>query len=651
MKRQSAKLELDGRPINWIGVNFWSRAGGPRMWREYDADIVQQELLTMRDHGMPLTRSFFYWPDFMPTPYTLDEDLIGHYRDFLDRHQALGMTTIPTFIVGHMSGENWDPAWRDGRDLYSDVWFVARQAWYVRELTARFADHPAIAGWLLSNEMPIYADPTNGGHGVNDPRIIESWSQLLIQAVRAGGATQPLSIGDGVWGVEVSGSDNGYRVRDLAPLIDFHGPHVYRMENDPVRQNLAAAYICELLDIGGKPVVVEEFGLTSDYVSEDNAASYYRQVLHNSLLAGATGWLAWNNTDYDDLIDRPPYDHHPFEMHFGVTDSRGEPKPQALEMRAFAQLAAELDLPRLSRPDAQAAIVVSSFLEAQYPFTTTLDSGVVLQTTRQAYIAAKEADIPIGVARELDGLPDDVALFIVPSTKQLLGPTWRELEARAEAGATVYASYFVGDHGPQRGLWWPGADAMFGVTKGTRYGLVDLLTDETVEVTFRAAFGSIGAGETLTFTPAGPEGGRSYLPVTATDAEVLAVDAHDRPVLLRRRVGSGWMVLGTIPFEYFAGQRAESNPEQTWRIYDALADQAGIDRPVRVEDPRVMCAELVRDDGTRFVWLVSQSPEALEVSPRADGELRRRDGSAVDSISLAPYGVEVLILEKTGARA
>lgn len=643
MKRQSAKLEFQGRAINWIGVNFWSRAGGPRMWREYDPEIVEQELVAMRELGMPLTRSFFYWPDFMPTPDTLDEKLVDHYRHFLDLHRALGMTTIPTFLVGHMSGENWDPSWRDGRDLYSDVWLVARQAWYVRELTSRFADHPAIAGWLLSNEMPIYAHETSGGHGVNDPKVIESWAQLLLHALHAGGATQPVSIGDGVWGLEVSGSDNGYRVRDLAPLIDFHGPHVYRMENDPVRQNLAAAYICELLDIGGKPVVVEEFGLTSDYVSGDNAANYYRQVLHNSLLAGATGWLAWNNTDYDNLIDRSPYDHHPFEMHFGVTDSNGTAKPQALEMRAFADFAAEVDLPRISRPDARAAIVVSAFLEGQVPFTTTVDSGLVLQNTRQSYIAAKEADIPIGVVRELDGLPSDVELFIVPSTKQLLGPTWKALVARAEAGATVYASYFVGDHGPQRGLWWPGVDEMFGVTKATRYGLLDLITDDRVEVTFRADFGSISAGETLTFAPAGPENGRSYLPVTAVDAEVLAVDAHDRPVLLRRRTGSGWMVLGTVPFEYFASQRPESNPEQTWRIYEALAAESGIFRPVRVDDPRVMCSELIREDGVRFVWLVSQSPDSLRVTPLvADGVLRTRDGAPVDTITLAPYGVEVV---------
>ena len=50
--------------------------------------------------------------------------------------------------------------------------------------------------------------------------------------MRAGGAKEPVSIGDGAWGVEVTGEDNGFSVRDLAAITDFVGPHVYRMEDD-----------------------------------------------------------------------------------------------------------------------------------------------------------------------------------------------------------------------------------------------------------------------------------------------------------------------------------------------------------------------------------------------------------------------------------
>jgi endo-1,4-beta-mannosidase len=103
-------LLIGDRP--WLGANFWSRTGGPLMWRRYDPTVVAEELRVLRDHGMNLTRSFCYWPDFMPAPDHLDEEVLGHFGDFLDRHLEAGMGTVPTFIVGHMSGENWDPAWR-----------------------------------------------------------------------------------------------------------------------------------------------------------------------------------------------------------------------------------------------------------------------------------------------------------------------------------------------------------------------------------------------------------------------------------------------------------------------------------------------------------------------------------------------------------
>ena len=212
---------------------------------------------------------------------------------------------------------------------------MAQQAWYVAEVARRAGGHPAVVAWLLTNEMPIYG---RGG----DQASVTSWARLLVQALRSAGAHQPVSVGDGAWGTETSGNDNGFSLRRLAPLVDFIGPHTYPMSDDPVRQMMAAAFHCELCGSFGKPVVLEEFGLSSDFASGDNAAHYYRQVLHSSLLAGARGWLAWNNCDYDNLAEQEPYTHHPFEMHFGVTDSAGRPKPQLGELARFSALVHEL---------------------------------------------------------------------------------------------------------------------------------------------------------------------------------------------------------------------------------------------------------------------------------------------------------------------
>ncbi|MFL6120700.1 cellulase family glycosylhydrolase [Actinophytocola sp.] len=627
----------DGRP--WLGANFWSRSGGPLMWRGYDPDLIARELAVLAEHGMNLTRSFFYWPDFMPAPDRIDEEMVARYADFLDRHTDAGMATVPTFIVGHMSGENWDPVWRQGRDLYGDVWMVARQAWFVERMTARFHEHPAVAGWLISNEMPIY--------GERSPREkVTPWAQLMVQAVRAGGGTQPVSIGDGAWGMEITGSDNGFSVRDLGALTDFVGPHVYRMETDIVRQHLTAAFICELADFG-KPVVLEEFGVTDAFVSRENAAHYYRQLLHNSLLAGATGWIGWNNSDYDNLHTQDPYRHHAFEMRFGLTDVEGNPKPALREFREFADVLANIDFPACARPDRETALVVPSYLEQDYPFTQPDDHTYVFEVLRQAYVAAREADLPVGTARERDGLPGDRKLYLLPSAKQLTGPAWRDLAAFAERGATVYASYSPGNHGVQRGLWHADVNGMFGVEHQLRYGLVDPITDDEVAVTFTTDFGSLGEGTTLTFRAGGNEHARSYLPVRATDAEVVAVDRHGNPVLLRRGHGAGHLVLCTFPLEGMAAALPHVNPEPTYRIYDALAAMAGVSRPVTVADPLVHAAELRHRDGRRFVWLVSQAAEELRAKPVVTrGRLADLvTGEPVDEVTLRPYGVRVLALE------
>ena len=117
------------------------------------------------------------------------------------------------------------------------------------------------------------------------------------------------------------------------------------------------------------------------------------------------------------------------------------------------------------------------------------------------------------------------------------------------------------------------------------------------------------------------------------------------PAILRKRHGSGQAVLSTYPLEYLAAAQGRVNPEDTWRVYRALAEEAQAKPAVTVPDPRVLVDGLVHADGSRFVWLVSEHADELKVGPRiADGGmLRTLDGhDADDVVALPPYGVVVL---------
>jgi endo-1,4-beta-mannosidase len=513
---------------------------------------------------------------------------------------------------------------------------VSQQAWFAEVVTRRFAPHAAIAGWLITNEMPIY-----GGSASIDE--ITSWARIMVQAVRAGGGTQPVSLGDGAWGIEVTGTDNGYSLRSLSALVDFQGPHAYPMSDDVVRQSLTAAFVCEMAGSFGRPVVLEEFGVTSDFVSDENGAHYYRQVLHSSLIAGATGWMAWNNCDYDDLRAQDPYRHHPFELHFGLTDAQGKPKAQLHELARFAKLVDELKEPGWTTVAGDVSIVVPEHFERVLPFTTDEYRQDIRDNLAQAYVVAREADLPVSMVRELDGLGDTAKLILLPSTKMLMAPTADRLAELAEGGATVYLSYFAGSTRTQRGPWVPWLNELFGLRQSLQYGLTNPIEVSEVSLTFATGLGDISSGDTLRFKVAGNESSRSYLPVEAEGAEVLATDQDGRPALLRRRVGRGSMIFCTYPIEHMAARTARANPEDTWRLYAALSIEAGVERALSISDPRVMVGSLVSGD-QEIAVVVNLSGDHVVAQLATGGATfsTRRSGDIVKEATLAPFEVQIL---------
>jgi hypothetical protein len=119
---------------------------------------------------------------------------------------------------------------------------------------------------------------------------------------------------------------------------------------------------------------------------------------------------------------------------------------------------------------------------------------------------------------------------------------------------------------------------------------------------------------------------------------------HGRPALLVREVGSGRIVLSTYPTEYFASARAGANPEDTHRLYGALAILAGIDRAVVSSRPDVLVDSLVHRDGSRYVWFLSQGAEPVKLRPglpQGQELVDLETGEPVAEVNLRSYGVAV----------
>src|SRR4030095_4613778 len=102
-----------------------------------------------------------------------------------------------------------------------------------------------------------------------------------------------------------------------------------------------------------------------------------------------------------------------------------------------------------------------------------------------------------------------------------------------------YLSYFAGSTPTQRGPWLAWLDEIFGVRHRLRYGLVDPIEKADVTLKFVDDLGGIAEGTSLPFRVAGEPSARAYLPLDPHGAEVVAVDGHGRPALLRHRLRGG----------------------------------------------------------------------------------------------------------------
>ena len=351
----------------WIGANFWSRSGGPRMWTRYDRAVVREELAVLAEHGLNVTRSFCYWPDFVPEPGRGSTRTCSTAsRTSSTRTSSTGSATIPTFIVGHMSGENWDPAWRQRpRPLPRRV--ARRAAGVARRARSRAAS--ATTRRSSAGSSPTRCRSTAAGR---DRDEITAWARLVVQAVRAGGRhAAALARRRRLGHRDRPATTTASRSATLAPLVDFVGPHVYPMERRP-----GAAAPDAPRSSASSPAASASRSSSRSSASArtspptSNAAAYYRQVLHTTLLAGAHGLDRLEQHRLRRPRDQDPYRHHVFELHFGLTDATGRPKPQLGELARFARLVASSSAPDWEPIRGDAALLVPEHFERELPFTS-----------------------------------------------------------------------------------------------------------------------------------------------------------------------------------------------------------------------------------------------------------------------------------------
>jgi hypothetical protein len=125
--------------------------------------------------------------------------------------------------------------------------------------------------------------------------------------------------------------------------------------------------------------------------------------------------------------------------------------------------------------------------------------------------------------------------------------------------------------------------------------MVDHLPMDALTIKVVTAFGGLRPDDCFTFQGSG--GNHRLWPATLRimGGEVIAVDQEDRPVLVVQKYGQGFAVLCAAPIEAMLGSTpaAFETNQPAWRIYQAVAQKAGISASVCSGHPKIEAGSLI----------------------------------------------------------
>nr|MDT0656939.1 cellulase family glycosylhydrolase [Micromonospora sp. DSM 115978] len=584
-------LTRDGRPFLALGVNYHPSRAGCLIWSDWDPAVLERDFTLIADSGLNTVRLFLFWRDFQPGPDRVDPVALDRLDRAVTLAGAAGLGCVLSIFTVWMNGQLLDLPWRDGRDPWRDETLLDAEHRYAAAVARTLRRHPHVLAYDLGDEL-WNIDPDRAR--ALSRHEVAAWQTRLAEVIRRaapGALVLQANDASGVFGSGPYGVDNSAGL----DLIGIHGfptwapgsiesTASYKATNlVPFLVRVAAAY--------GVPLV-DEFGAYG--VDEPTAADYLGAAAASAIANGATGLLWWS---WQDVVStREPYRERPAERLTGLHRADGTPKPTMARLRAVADSAGYLAVPR---GPARAVLYLPERVRGGG--RSYLDTGGGAVPTFYSYLLLKRAHLDVDVSATV---PAGRSLILCPAPARLTLADVERLGAAATAGATVYLS--LGDHlhgfagealTGARIVDWCGPEARSAMTWYGQRWVVDWSTSGATPTTLRA-----------------------------TSATVLASFPDGTPALVENAVGAGRVIFTNLPVEAALDRPGRLTATGWERFYRRIAERAGVVPSVLCDEPDL---EFVSSDdparpGTVVVNHASH-PVRAGLVRHCDGEQRQVD--------------------------
>lgn len=607
-------------PLFPIGIAYYPLDAETLRPSDWYARDLEADFSTFAEARMSLLRVFLSWRALEPQVGQYSEEAHERFDAVVTAARSRGLRLLVTLFADDRLAELTEIPWGKRRDARTDPYMMQRQVALVQRIANRYRSERAVWAWDIANEA--FAS------GFTSAEALEAWACAIREAIREVDPERPITLSvDPETLFHRTGVDPRGALDECA-FASAHAAADYRAyaAEGPITSG-PATYLESFLARSAArhlPVVLDDIGVDALDFSPAEEAAYVRTALYSALANRASGAILRRYRDLD-TERREPYFRDPFEVLVGVADTDGVPKPAFAEVRAFARVAAHVDLSAYSLAPERTAVLLP---EERYEPLPNLAGLFDPRACLQAYVSAKEAHIPVTIARETDAI-EEYSVLLVPSAFDLRAETWDRLAAFMQSGGAVVMSYGGGDPHPM-------LREVFGVEFLGDHGRRETLSCRVAQADVLGSLASFDARlEVSSFALLGHGG-----------ATVVATDATGSPLLTLHQYGQGRAALIATPLERALAQGdAWSVPAPVRAmlrtVYGAAAAAAGCGGPVACDVPEVEVA-LFAGEGDDVLLALNHSPAKLTCTLTFDRPVATAEdvrGGGASSVNAEAFGV------------
>ncbi len=557
-----------------LGCNYWDSKSATNMWRNYDENVIREDMKAISNLGIKHLRVFPNWRDFQPvqTLYRwrgasydnvvagseefladktgIDQKQIENFRNFANVCNEYGISLTVSIVTGWMSGRIFVPPILEGKDLITNPTALMWMERYIRGFVSQVKDLPNIEMWDLGNECNCLGWAENREQAY-------VWTAFVSNAIRAVDPTRKISSGMHALSI----SNNPWTISDQGELTDYLTTHPYvspSINNDYDPPNRMRSTVFPTVqsiyysDVGGKPVIMQEQNCFTDTTANPDAACDFARVnIFSCISHNIEGHYWWCATEHINM-DFAPYIWGLMERSLGVLDLDRKPKKIGNELKRNAEIISSLPFESLAPYERDGVCIISQNEHWN-------NSSVCLLLAQQAGL-----DVKFAIGDQSGVYLPKSKLYFLPGIRGcdiVYKHNWDILMDAVKGGATLFITY---DGGSLIEL-----ESVFGLRANgnVRSGKNHVANFEFGQIKYNVD---------------------KELLLESVGAEVLATNEENNIVFAKNKYGKGTIFFLNFPLENNLFKQSDAFTDTDWyKIYQIVASQALEERLAVSKNPQI----------------------------------------------------------------